>query len=76
MRGLREGSQALTTAIPCACFTPGFSTKLSSAGLVYKHFGREVVAAELALPLDDPRVETVYLKARSLVVRYSRRIER
>ena len=43
----------------------GFTTKLSSAGLVYKHFGREVVAAELGFGLDDPRLETVYLKART-----------
>jgi hypothetical protein len=36
-----------------------------------------VVAAELALPLDDPRVETVYLKARkSLFAPYLGRIQR
>ena len=39
----------------------GFSTKLSSAGLVYKHFGRDIVAAQLGQPPESPDVETVYL---------------
>ena len=43
-------------------FGHGFSTKLSSAGLVYKHFGREIVASVLALPETDPSVEKIYLK--------------
>eukprot|EP00899_Mesostigma_viride_P005389 jgi/Mesvir1/14851/Mv05469-RA.1 len=42
-------------------FGHGFVTKLSSAGLVYKHFGREVVARTLGYSLDDARVEPVYL---------------
>ncbi|GAB4813079.1 hypothetical protein N2152v2_000125 [Parachlorella kessleri] len=42
-------------------FGHGFSTKLSSAGLVYKHFGKEVVAAALGLPVDHSDVQTVYL---------------
>ncbi|KAF5374485.1 hypothetical protein D9615_009046 [Tricholomella constricta] len=52
-------------------FGHGFETKLSSAGLVYnlitkllpeRHFGREVVANTVQLPLDDPKVETLWLK--------------
>jgi len=43
-------------------FGHGFVTKLSSAGLVYKHFGREIVARVLELPAEDPRVERIYLK--------------
>jgi len=43
-------------------FGHGFVTKLSSAGLVYKHFGREIVARVLDFPVDDPRVEKIYLK--------------
>ena len=43
-------------------FGHGFVTKLSSAGLVYKHFGREIVARVLQLPEDDQRVEKIYLK--------------
>lgn len=43
-------------------FGHGFVTKLSSAGLVYKHFGREIVARALEFPADDPRVERIYLK--------------
>jgi Uncharacterised protein family (UPF0160) len=39
----------------------GFSTKLSSAGLVYKHFGRDIVAAQLGQAPDSPDVDTVYL---------------
>ncbi|KAG1677809.1 hypothetical protein FOA52_008573 [Chlamydomonas sp. UWO 241] len=40
----------------------GFNTKLSSAGLVYKHFGREVVATILGLPIDHADLETIYLR--------------
>mmetsp|Transcript_5140 Transcript_5140/g.11186 ORF Transcript_5140/g.11186 Transcript_5140/m.11186 type:complete len:387 (+) Transcript_5140:10-1170(+) len=40
----------------------GYNTKLSSAGLVYKHFGREVIANILGLPLDHPDLEVVYLQ--------------
>ncbi|XP_002989684.2 UPF0160 protein [Selaginella moellendorffii] len=39
----------------------GFNTKLSSAGLVYKHFGKEIVAKELALQPDHPDVEAIYV---------------
>ena len=39
----------------------GYSTKLSSAGLVYKHFGRGVIASQLGQPEESPDVETVYL---------------
>eukprot|EP00897_Mesotaenium_endlicherianum_P009749 jgi/Mesen1/8802/ME000528S08191 len=39
----------------------GFSTKLSSAGLVYKHFGREIIAKEMKVAEEHPDVETVYL---------------
>ena len=36
----------------------GFNTvKLSSAGLVYKHFGKEVISTETGLPLDHPDTE-------------------
>jgi uncharacterized UPF0160 family protein len=39
----------------------GFNTKLSSAGLVYKHFGQEIVAGLMGKPVADPAVRTVYL---------------
>lgn len=42
-------------------FGHGFTTKLSSAGLVYKHYGREVVAGVMGLDASHPDVETVYL---------------
>lgn len=38
-------------------FGHGFGTKLSSAGLVYKHFGLEIVAAAMQLPADHPDVQ-------------------
>jgi uncharacterized UPF0160 family protein len=44
------------------CHGAGHSTKLSSAGLVYKHFGREIIASELKLEASDPTVEKIYLK--------------
>ncbi|KAJ6575145.1 GAMM1 protein [Mycena capillaripes] len=43
-------------------FGHGFETKLSSAGLVFKHFGKEVIANKTQLPLDDPKVTTLWLK--------------
>ena len=43
-------------------FGHGFVTKLSSAGLVYKHFGREIVANVLCLDENDEKVEKIYLK--------------
>ena len=39
----------------------GFVTKLSSAGLVYKHYGKEIVAAAMGEPLDSKAVETTWL---------------
>lgn len=39
-----------------------FETKLSSAGLVYAHYGRKVIAAILELPEDDPTVALLYRK--------------
>ena len=48
--------------MPTLTFGHGFVTKLSSAGLVYKHFGREIVARVLEFPVEDPRVEKIYLK--------------
>eukprot|EP00928_Gymnodinium_smaydae_P074383 TRINITY_DN57442_c0_g1_i1.p1 TRINITY_DN57442_c0_g1~~TRINITY_DN57442_c0_g1_i1.p1 ORF type:complete len:382 (+),score=51.78 TRINITY_DN57442_c0_g1_i1:46-1146(+) len=46
----------------CEVFGHGFATKLSSAGLVYKHFGKEIVASALKLPEDDSTVEKIFLK--------------
>ncbi|KZT02746.1 GAMM1 protein [Laetiporus sulphureus 93-53] len=43
-------------------FGHGFNTKLSSAGLVYKHFGKEVIANRLQTTVKDERVETLWLK--------------
>ncbi|KAJ3179021.1 hypothetical protein HDU85_004976 [Gaertneriomyces sp. JEL0708] len=43
-------------------FSANYDIKLSSAGLIYKHFGRDVVAALLSMDVSDPRVEIVYQK--------------
>lgn len=43
-------------------FGHGFVTKLSSAGLVYKHYGKEIVATVLGLEESDPIVDKIYLK--------------
>lgn len=42
-------------------FGHGFTTKLSSAGLVYKHYGKEIVATLSGLAQDDPQCHDVYL---------------
>lgn len=39
-----------------------WSTKLSSAGLVYFHFGHRIVSLISSLALDDPNLEQVYCK--------------
>ncbi|RDY07049.1 UPF0160 protein MYG1, mitochondrial, partial [Mucuna pruriens] len=41
-------------------FARGFTTKLSSAGLVYKHFGLEIIANVLKLDQDHPHVHHLY----------------
>ncbi|PPR06882.1 hypothetical protein CVT24_011572 [Panaeolus cyanescens] len=43
-------------------FGHGFATKLSSAGLVYKHFGQEIISNRTQLPLTDPKVNVLWLK--------------
>ncbi|KAF9569590.1 metal-dependent protein hydrolase [Agrocybe pediades] len=43
-------------------FGHGYETKLSSAGLVYKHFGKEVIANKIQLPITDAKVEVLWLK--------------
>ncbi|KAI4303613.1 hypothetical protein MLD38_039221 [Melastoma candidum] len=42
-------------------FGHGFSTKLSSAGLVYKHFGKEIIAKELQVNEEHPDVHRLFL---------------
>jgi uncharacterized UPF0160 family protein len=41
---------------------PSHTTKLSSAGLVYMHFGRAIIAQHTSLPLDHPDVGLLYEK--------------
>jgi uncharacterized UPF0160 family protein len=41
---------------------PAHSTKLSSAGLVYMHFGKAIIAQHAKLPLDHSDVELLYEK--------------
>ncbi|KAG9146970.1 hypothetical protein Leryth_005225 [Lithospermum erythrorhizon] len=42
-------------------FGHGFNTKLSSAGLVYKHFGKEIIAKELQVDEEHPDVNRLFL---------------
>lgn len=42
-------------------FGRGFGTKLSSAGLVYKYYGLEIIAKELGLDAKHPDVDRVYV---------------
>ncbi|KAJ5151816.1 Metal-dependent protein hydrolase [Penicillium capsulatum] len=41
---------------------PKHDTKLSSAGLVYMHFGRAIIAQHMSLPEDHPDVDLLYEK--------------
>ncbi|GJV74640.1 UPF0160 protein-like protein [Tanacetum coccineum] len=42
-------------------FGHGFTTKLSSAGLIYKHFGLEIIAKELQVDEGHPDVHRLFL---------------
>jgi uncharacterized UPF0160 family protein len=68
-------------------FGHGFTTKLSSAGLIYKsgdipfvttlliplfrHFGREIIASQLQLTLGDPKVDGLWLKLYKVLFMHS-----
>ncbi len=43
-------------------FSPHHAVKLSSAGLIYKHFGRELIAARFNLAPLDEKVDILYNK--------------
>lgn len=42
-------------------FGDGFGTKLSSAGLVYKHYGKEIIAKVLQLDQGNPDLHRLFL---------------
>ncbi|XVE64458.1 hypothetical protein DITRI_Ditri07aG0102300 [Diplodiscus trichospermus] len=42
-------------------FGHGFTTKLSSAGLLYKHYGAEIIAKELELDVQHPNVYRLFV---------------
>ncbi|KAL9230205.1 hypothetical protein vseg_005588 [Gypsophila vaccaria] len=42
-------------------FGNGFNTKLSSAGLIYKHYGMEIIAKELKLDIGHPDVFRLFI---------------
>ncbi|KAH7431376.1 hypothetical protein KP509_08G045400 [Ceratopteris richardii] len=42
-------------------FGRGFNTKLSSAGLIYKYYGPEIIAKELNVDIKHPDVDRVYV---------------
>lgn len=41
---------------------PNHATKLSSAGLVYMHYGKAIIAQHTQLPIDHPDVELLFQK--------------
>lgn len=43
-------------------FSPEFKTRLSSAGLVYKHFAPSIISQRLGYAQDSPEVELLYKK--------------
>ncbi|KAJ1570038.1 hypothetical protein HK096_004831 [Nowakowskiella sp. JEL0078] len=43
-------------------FSSAYDIKLSSAGLIYKHFGRQIIAKLLNWKENDPNTELLYLK--------------
>ncbi|BGP18245.1 hypothetical protein JCM10213_007874 [Rhodosporidiobolus nylandii] len=43
-------------------FGHGFVTKLSSAGLIYKHFGERIISTVIEQPVSSPVVQKLWLK--------------
>ncbi|CCJ28230.1 unnamed protein product [Pneumocystis jirovecii] len=43
-------------------FSENFRTKLSSSGLIFKHFGKRIISYRLDLDLDHPYVDVLYVK--------------
>jgi len=43
-------------------FSSEFKTKLSSAGLIYKHFAPQIISHRLSIPMDDPSIKLLYNK--------------
>ena len=43
-------------------FSPAHTIRLSSAGLIYRHYGHEAIAHILDLPKEDPRLAVLYTK--------------
>ncbi|KAK9467395.1 metal-dependent protein hydrolase [Lipomyces arxii] len=43
-------------------FSPEYKTKLSSAGLVFKHFGKEILSEQLNVPVEDASIPLLYEK--------------
>uniref|UniRef100_A0A0N5B6J6 UPF0160 protein MYG1, mitochondrial n=1 Tax=Strongyloides papillosus TaxID=174720 RepID=A0A0N5B6J6_STREA len=39
---------------------PSYNTKLSSAGLIYSHYGKEVISQILNIPINDPNIDIIY----------------
>ncbi|KAG8977171.1 hypothetical protein FRC05_002170 [Tulasnella sp. 425] len=56
-------------------FGHGYSTKLSSAGLIYKHYGKEIISGHLNLSPEDPKVETLWLKLYKVLIEYIEAID-
>ncbi|KAK3749851.1 hypothetical protein RRG08_066166 [Elysia crispata] len=54
-RSFNESMNSLNPKLP-------WTTKLSSAGLVYFHFGRNIISKMLDLPVDDTITTTIYDK--------------
>lgn len=50
-------------------FSPKHTIKLSSAGLIYLHYGKEVIQSIVQLPIDHPNMETVFQKVYTVRVR-------
>ncbi|QSL65005.1 hypothetical protein MERGE_002309 [Pneumocystis wakefieldiae] len=43
-------------------FSENFRTKLSSCGLIFKHFGKRIISERLALDINHPHVDILYVK--------------
>ncbi|OUM65540.1 hypothetical protein PIROE2DRAFT_41593, partial [Piromyces sp. E2] len=49
-------------------FSDEYTTKLSSAGLIYKHYGKKIVAKLINWDINDPKTETLYQRLYKIFV--------
>jgi hypothetical protein len=62
-----EAAVCWAMKITCCCDVGGCTFAPLRAGLVYKHFGREVLSSILGIPVSHPDMEAIYLQVYKVI---------